>query len=924
VQKRLLKLFIFFILIPILGFSLIYASDKGSFWCQVYDRRQNPVKDTKIIILSEQKNQILEFITDNNGFFSAAGFDPGVYLIKLQNSLYKSFKEKKVILGPEECVLLKITLKNQNQEGKSECRPIHIDYSSAVQSTLISRLQIQEMPSGHNIWSLIENQDLSAVTDRIDVGGLWSGIPALFSARGACSWTQNIFLLNGMDITDPYQGGTPLLLPDFFSLNHTHLINAAHPPEYIHPGGYLNMETGTETDEFHGSVSGFYTHHSLQSSNITESLQNEGISENHIFDYFTEGNACFSGPVIPHKLSFFMSATGFDLSRDLAEFEGENKTSLVSGLLSLKYNPSPNNIFRLVYTGQSLNHSSLGAARDVPFSSTNKASENFHVVQAFWERSINQKHQFKAGFGFVRAETQYDFQDESLASHSREIVTHDFLSGAAPFAEDQKRQKTIFLLKGKSIFHQFLGLNHTLQYGLNLQHNSSFQELNVINNHHLYFFRVNPIQIAEYNTPVSHEEAGAHWNIYLQDALTFSDLFSVYLGAHLSSLNAWVPQSDLEKNKINWLNISPRIGLIIPLSKDKTSVLKLSYARYFNTLPLKYLSYGNQNSLGSRIYTWNDANQDHVFQENEKGKILRREGPLYSSIDPELERPFADEFVISYNLNFKPKWHFFLSGFHRVYRRFVNTFNTGVDFSEYDPEYTVDIGDDRIPFTNDDLLFTVFNQKQNSLGDDFYVLSNTESDTRATYYYGLDINLTKDFGSVFSLFFSFTAINVVGTTNPGNTSLENDIGVIGSLFNNPNAMINTEGRPCFDRGYTARLGFKYSAPLGFLLSGVIKYYDGQPFSRKIIIEGFNQGPFYIQAHPSGVSRYEFNNTVDLRLEKRFPIGSSQLRVILDGFNILNMGLATEENEWTGPEYPRRYATEIQSPRVFRLGLSYDF
>jgi hypothetical protein len=54
------------------------------------------------------------------------------------------------------------------------------------------------------------------------------------------------------------------------------------------------------------------------------------------------------------------------------------------------------------------------------------------------------------------------------------------------------------------------------------------------------------------------------------------------------------------------------------------------------------------------------------------------------------------------------------------------------------------------------------------------------------------------------------------------------------------------------------------------------------------------------------------------------LGKTQLRIILDAFNLLNRGLATEENEWTGPEYPLRYATEIQSPRVFRLGLVYEF
>jgi hypothetical protein len=86
----------------------------------------------------------------------------------------------------------------------------------------------------------------------------------------------------------------------------------------------------------------------------------------------------------------------------------------------------------------------------------------------------------------------------------------------------------------------------------------------------------------------------------------------------------------------------------------------------------------------------------------------------------------------------------------------------------------------------------------------------------------------------------------------------------------------------------------------------------------------NQGPFIIQAHPRGVARYEYNRTVDIRLEKPLKFGQTQMRIILDAFNLLNRNLATEENEWTGPEFPLRFATEIQSPRVFRLGLVLEF
>jgi hypothetical protein len=65
-------------------------------------------------------------------------------------------------------------------------------------------------------------------------------------------------------------------------------------------------------------------------------------------------------------------------------------------------------------------------------------------------------------------------------------------------------------------------------------------------------------------------------------------------------------------------------------------------------------------------------------------------------------------------------------------------------------------------------------------------------------------------------------------------------------------------------------------------------------------------------------------TVDLRLEKTIAFKKGTLRLFLDGFNILNRNLATSENEWTGPDFPLRYATEIQSPRVFRAGLNFEF
>jgi hypothetical protein len=186
------------------------------------------------------------------------------------------------------------------------------------------------------------------------------------------------------------------------------------------------------------------------------------------------------------------------------------------------------------------------------------------------------------------------------------------------------------------------------------------------------------------------------------------------------------------------------------------------------------------------------------------------------------------------------------------------------------------------------------------------------------------LTLLKRAGPNFLFYLALTATHAVATTNPGNTAWENDEGVLGPLYENPNAAINAKGRPRFDRAYTGRIGVSFRAPFGTRFGAVVKYYDGQPFARKIIVPDLNQGLIYIQAHPRGVSRYEYNMTVDVRIEKVFSFRKGALRFFLDGFNVLNQNLATAENEWTNPAFPLRNATEIQSPRVVRVGLNFEF
>lgn len=913
---------------------LARTEDFGSLWGLVSDDNQNPIQNATISLSLKNRDFKKSLLSDSFGLFRVSGLPLGCYAIRFEAEGYQSHVQEEVYLEPSQSLYIRANLRQNEKKEASFSKVLYMDYSNSLYQTIFNESQIKQSPTAHNIWSLIENQDLSATSNRIDVGGLWGSLPALFSSRGSISWTQNIYRLNGMDVTDPYWIGMPLIIPDFNSIQFMQLINAGQPPSALSPGACLDILTHEGTDRYRGEISAFFIHKKLQSTNITPALENEGLEDSHSFNHLTDGNFSFSGPVIPRKLYFFTSLSASQVSRDIAEFKKGDKSSIQSGFLSLNYQHSESS-FHFLWTGQNVLYPSYGAGRNIPFSTTSDRRDIYNIIQGIWKTRIKDIHFVKVGVCFAHGDIRSDYQNRLSGQYGVEIFKN-IPTGTTPFAGRDKRSSITFLAQGLSLVSGFLKAQHRFEYGFQAQYGHSFSRREAADNLHLHFFEGLPLEIIRYNTPVQHKESAFHLNLFAQDSVTLSSHISFYLGCHLALSHGWLPAQNPnnvfsrgpgvfeEKNSITWFNLSPRFGIILPLSKSRTSALKISLARYFFSLPLRFLTYGNPSSLGGLVYSWTDLNADNQFQEGEAGALLRREGPFFSGIDSDLKRPYTNEFSISFNHTFGSNWFLTVGGFYRENRNLIETLNTGVPFSAYQPVSFFDIGDDRIPNTRDDLEFTIYNQNIGTLGQDLFLLTNPDSETRVSKYHGLDVTLVKKYSSNFTFFLSLRAIRAVGSTSPGNTEWENDDGIIGTLYDNPNTLINAEGRLRFDRGYIVTIGANFMAPFGIRVGCAVKYYDGQPFARKIIVTGMNQGPFIIQAHPRGVARYEYNRTLDIRLERPLNFGQTRMRIILDAFNLLNRNLATEENEWTGPEFPLRFATEIQSPRVFRLGLVLEF
>src|SRR4029078_6879660 len=71
---------------------------------------------------------------------------------------------------------------------------------------------LADLPSGATIFSLLDTAIPEVISDRVDAGSLTAGQPARMGAHGS-SWTQTMFRIGEVDVSDPAANGTPLILP---------------------------------------------------------------------------------------------------------------------------------------------------------------------------------------------------------------------------------------------------------------------------------------------------------------------------------------------------------------------------------------------------------------------------------------------------------------------------------------------------------------------------------------------------------------------------------------------------------------------------------------------------------------------------------------------------------------------------------------
>jgi hypothetical protein len=735
----------------------------------------------------------------------------------------------------------------------------------------------------------------AAVTEPLNFEGVVA-IRLPFVAGWAAEWTVAAFHLNGMDATDSYQSGRPVMLDDAAAADAVVSRDGFDVGVYLRwPGS--EWHEGLATDDT-GSV--------LAGDNLPRGPDRGAVQVADRLRWFTRDTAQVSGP-ITRWADIFATGTAqwasqtAPLRPDRTAIDSRELFGNVHGRVRFGRDQ-----IDALYSGSRIDLGSGGwpagveaifASRMMPsfygvsgFENL-RETDHFDLVQAGWT------HSFAGKAGVVEARYQYSTAHLDTSAKTGGPVGIDLLDPApvqVPLSNLAIRTR-----------HEFEGAYHWRHFVFG----GGWQEAQPRNR-----FHVPAVESITAGGQLAYEvvfSAAPETRARIA-AFHVSAADSIQL-AHGVTVDAGFVVDGARAGPIAWTSPSPRIAVAAPAPGFSRLTFRGNYARTYGRLAGRYLDFGNPQSLSAQVY---DATG---------GTLLQRFGGAFSGIAAGLKRPYADEFNLSAELALPAHSAFSVRLLRRDEKNRIAAVNTGLPASSYQPVRMVDPGPDGLAGTFDDQVMTVYAQSPATLGHDFYLLTNPaglrELNEALIASAGTRIGLAE-------VHASFAAMKSFGPTNPGNSVWVNDPGVIGGLYSDPNSLINATGHPYMDRAFIGKFQAAVHAPFGIQVGNIVNYFDGLPFARQLLITGLPQGPFLVNAtlrgSPEGGNRAQYGLNWNVRVERSFEFRFGEITAIADVMNVLNNGNKIVESDLTGAQFNSRPALAIEPPRALRLGVRFGF
>ena len=430
------------------------------------------------------------------------------------------------------------------------------------------------------------------------------------------------------------------------------------------------------------------------------------------------------------------------------------------------------------------------------------------------------------------------------------------------------------------------------------------------------------------------------------------------------SLNVLLPGVNYpgQDEELNWKSISPRLGVTWALGNEKKTLLRAGYNRYVSQMGSTVSSSSPVGNSFFRILG-EDLNGDHVIQRNELQKVRDWSGINATNptaigsttrIDYDMNPPTTDELLIGIERELWTDFSVGMTVTHRVNNdlpvvRYEKTQNSNNFYTTADYEPVLVAGG---TFTGNGHTFTTGQtqvyQLKSGVGNPQYGVITNRPDYSQTYN-GFEVTATKRMSNRWMMRVNASYNDY--TEDCGASSFANPTRALAStgivngaaVYGGPAACIGGQiapqsagsgafGNVFINSKYNANLAGVYVAPWDINIGANLLFRQGYPdvLRDSVTVRG---GTATVALEEVGERRFDNVYQLDLRLAKDFRLFNlATFTISADVFNatnartILQRNGALFNNAGTGDvSAPQGYRiTELQAPRVFRIGGKFTF
>jgi hypothetical protein len=811
-------------------------------------------------------------------------------------------------------------------------------------------------PEAFSFEGLLLGREPAMVTEPLDFTGLADGRLGVVSERGF-SWTDTQYRLHGLDATDSYQPGLAAIFPDVQAIDAVVVRSAFAQSTSSSYGTEAGLYLSQPRASWHGALSTADTGSVLASDNLPPVASRGLVEQAEQFQWFTRDQAEIGG-ALGKRIDLYASGSGqwASQSEPLAPAGSDQRSRLLFGNARGRISASSRDRFDALYSGSRVDLSDGGLPASLEALTGNRMAPSFVLPGGFSGDpevdhldfvQVGWTHLLPAASGEGAIEVRYGYSIAHLdtrttpSGQSRVELLGGTVTGVPPLANLAVRPRHEMAASWQPAVLRSQGVRHQIAAGGSWKTSEPRNRFTAPSDTNLITENGAPAFVMELNTPLDSRARLQSLSGYLMDHITLQSSLSVDLAgvadfsrgslpAQSSPGGLFTPARSFGAagDLIVWNSVSPRAGFAWQVPHAHGLVLRGAYARLDAPLAGRYLDFGNPNSLGGSLYQWNAANRGTTFQPVQQGSLVLRFGGPYSSISPALGRPYADEFNVGAEVRIAPRSTASIHLFRRDEKNRIAAVDTGIPAQAFTPVSILDPGPDGIPGTFDDQKLTVYAQDPATFGQDHYLLTNPPGlrETNA----GVATEMGTEWRGIV-LHASLVAEKSYGPTNPGDAFYENDPGVIGALFLDPNTGIHATGRIFMDRAYVGKLQAVYRLPAawgGIEVASLADYTDGLVFARQLLVTGLPQGPMVVattvRGSPEGGNRAQYALNWNLRIGREFALAPGRLAVSADILNVTNAGQSLQENDLSGASFNLRLPVAIEPPRFVRLGIRYEF